>query len=109
MSAPPSGSPDVMAVAIAPAALSDKQSPGDSVVRSLPQYGILPDTAIESMKTIAGFSHDEYQGEGSMRFSFNTRMCSWQEMVKKSIFLLPAIPVPEGENLSMSYLHQSAV
>ena len=73
MSAPPSGSPDVMAVAIAPAALSDKQSPGDSVVRSLPQYGILPDTAIGG------------QGEGSMRFSFNTRMCSWQEMGKKSI------------------------
>jgi hypothetical protein len=86
------------------AALSEGQSPTNSAVQSLPEYSILPATAVESMNGIARFTHDEYQGEGLMRLSFNATMRSWQEMGKKSIFLLPAIPLAVGETLSMSYL-----
>ena len=84
-------------------------STANTVGLSLPEYGILPAAAIVSMNAIAGFIHDEYRGEGSLRLSFNATMRSWQDMGKKSIFLLPAIPLPEGEKLSMSFLDDSTV
>ena len=84
-------------------------STANTVGLSLPEYGILPAAAIVSMNAIAGFIHDEYRGEGSLRLSFNATMRSWQDMGKKSIFLLPATPLPEGEKLSMSFLDDSMV
>ena len=99
--------PGVPDVDMAAAVLAGLSSPAN--VQPLPEYGILPSASIAAMNTIAGFIHDDYHGEGSLRLSFNATMRSWQEMGKKSIFLLPAIPLADGENLSMSFLDDSIV
>ena len=89
--------------------LSDQSPPANAIGQALPEYGILPPDAVDSMISIAGFVHNEYQGEGSLRLSFNAAMCSWQEMGKKTFFLLPAVPPPEGSNMSLAFLDNSVV
>ena len=55
----------------------------------MPVYGELPATSVVSLKALAAFSEGvEYEGEGPLRLSFNSSMREWQEMGKKSFFLL---------------------
>lgn len=76
----------------------------------MPVYGELPATSVASLKALAAFSEgEEYEGEGPLRLSFNSSMREWQEMGKKSFFLLPAVPPGEGVGLSMKFLDNSAV
>ena len=74
---------------------------------SLPEYGTLPDAAIESLNAVALFDPDEYEGEGPLRLSFNTRMQPWKEMGSKSFFIIPALSPPGEHILNMSFLDSS--
>ena len=75
----------------------------------LPEYAILSAAATASLNIISSFSHDAYQGEGTLRLSFNASMTPWQEMDKKSTLLLPATALPEGINLTLGFLDNSMV
>lgn len=66
-------------------------SPLNAIVLSLPKYGILPAAAIASMNSIAGFLMISITPW--LQLSFDATMRSLQETEKKSIFLLPAIPL----------------
>lgn len=91
------------------AGLAQLPPPNNVVGETLPLYGILPDSAIESMKALAGFVVDGYTEEGALRLSFNTTVRLWQAMDKKSFFLLPALSPAEGGALSMEFLDDSLV
>ena len=75
----------------------------------LPEYGILPARAIVALNTLALFVRDGYQEEGPLRLSFNSTVQTWQEMSRKSFFLLPALVPAEGGIMSMSFLDSSLV
>ena len=70
--------------------LANDWPPTNVIKHGLPGYVILPAAATASLNIISSFNHDAYQGEGTLRLSFNASMTPWQEMDKKSIFLLPA-------------------
>ena len=89
--------------------LSDQPPPANAVGQALPECGILPPDAVDSMISIAGFVHDEHDGEESLRLNFNATMCSWQERGKKTFFLLPAVPPPKESHMSMGFLNNSMV
>lgn len=95
--------------AAAHAALSNCRQSTNVIVRSLPEYGVFPAAAVESLNTIAKFIHDEYEGDGPLHLSFNSTMRLWQEMGKKAIFLRPAMPLPAGEVMSMKFLDNTTV
>ena len=76
---------------------------------SLPEYGTLPNAAVESLNALALFKRDGYDGEGFLRLSFNARMQPWQDMATKSFFILPALMPPEGQMLTMAFLDSSLV
>ena len=73
------------------------------------EYSLLPAAATASLNIISSFSHDAYQGEGTLRLSFNASLTPWQEMDKKSTFLLRATALPEGINLTLGFLDNSMV
>ena len=89
--------------------LSNDRPPTNVINHGLPEYAILSDAATASLNIISSFSHDAYQGEGTLRLSFNAALTPWQEMDKKSTFLLPATALPEGISLTLGFLDNSMV
>ena len=81
--------------------LANDRPPTNVINHGLPEYTILSAAATASLNI---FSHDAYQGEGTLRLSFNASLTPWQEMDKKSTFLLPATALPEGTNLTLRFL-----
>ena len=75
----------------------------------LPEYGILPAAAIVALNTLALFFRGGYQEEDPLRLSFNSTVQTWQEMSRKSFFLLPALVPAEGGIMSMAFLDSSLV
>ena len=89
--------------------LANDRPPTNVINHGLPEYTILSAAATASLNIISSFSHDAYQGEGTLRLSFNASLTPWQEMDKKSTFLLPATALPQGTNLMLGFLDNSMV
>ena len=62
--------------------LSNDRPPTNVINHGLPEYAILSAAATASLNIISSFSHDAYQGEGTLHLSFNASMTPWQEMDK---------------------------
>jgi hypothetical protein len=109
MSLPPFVLPEVAGTGSAAETLLSLANGRPPASHGLPDYGSLSPEALASLNTISRFSHDAYGEGGPLRLSFNAAMRSWQDMEKKSIFLLPAAALPDGTDLTWGFLDNSMV